>query len=240
MTTFPQTIPQSILRKLRLILLRRLIDPIGASMTCPTRAEWYSAETLPEGSVAGNQPPVGGYAAGKENRMFQNERIDERVKMVKAMEFIARQTNNEELFDAWLTVGVADGDIPYGDLSVTADDKYTLYDYVEDDEAFSDLMYAFLSLMTHAKNDSGLYCGGVVSKTTPVSGSFARVKWVNEDLEEALTNSNVAPTVENVAALRHEVIHSHGMNLQEVQIEAGWDFIHGKIASMLQDGTLTR
>ena len=46
------------------------------------------------------------------------EKNIERMKMVKAMEFIARQVNNEEIFNAWLTDGVPDGDIEYGDLDV--------------------------------------------------------------------------------------------------------------------------
>ena len=42
---------------------------------------------------------------------------EERVKMVKAMEFICRQINDEDVFMGWLMNGVADGDIEYGDLS---------------------------------------------------------------------------------------------------------------------------
>lgn len=36
--------------------------------------------------------------------------------MVKAMEYIARQINDEEVLMPWLQLGVADGDIYYGDL----------------------------------------------------------------------------------------------------------------------------
>ena len=35
----------------------------------------------------------------------------ERIKAVKAMEFLARQINNENIFESWLTMGPADGDI---------------------------------------------------------------------------------------------------------------------------------
>ena len=35
----------------------------------------------------------------------------ERVKMVKAMEFLARNINDEGVFEEWLIEGVADGDI---------------------------------------------------------------------------------------------------------------------------------
>ena len=47
----------------------------------------------------------------------------DRLKMVKAMEFIARQINDEEVFESWLVMGVADDDIPYGDLEVTTADE---------------------------------------------------------------------------------------------------------------------
>ena len=88
----------------------------------------------------------------------------ERIKMVKAMEYIARQVNDEEAFyDVWLTLGVADGDIELGDLEARASDKEELAYYIEDEE-FSELMRDFLRLMWFAKRDGGLYCDGVVSK----------------------------------------------------------------------------
>lgn len=85
----------------------------------------------------------------------------ERVKMVKAMEFIARQTNNEDLFyGIWAAIGVADGDIEYGDLSENEGD---LESYL-DDGNFSDLMGTFLTLMNAIyEEDSGLFCDGVTS-----------------------------------------------------------------------------
>lgn len=83
----------------------------------------------------------------------------DRVKMVKAMEFICRQINNEDIFMRWLYAGVADGDIEYGDLEY--DDKFDDY-YINDGE-FLDLMKLFLRLMKQAYNDGGLFCGGVVS-----------------------------------------------------------------------------
>jgi hypothetical protein len=90
----------------------------------------------------------------------------ERVKMVKAMEFIARQVNNENVFEHWLILGVADGDIEYGDLSVAEnveDDEAAWY--VDDDKNFAELMETFLSVMRSAKKDGGLYCDGVVSRS---------------------------------------------------------------------------
>lgn len=78
-----------------------------------------------------------------------------RVKMVRAMEFIARQINDEDIFDSWLMFGVADGD----DLN---DDEYISYCYC-DDKTFAELMDCFLRLMARAYRSGGLYCDDVVS-----------------------------------------------------------------------------
>ena len=84
----------------------------------------------------------------------------DRIKMVKAMEYIVRNVNNEDLLEPWLAVGVADGDIPYGDLS---DDIGETENWTED-ENFSELMGLFLKIMAGAKKDGGLYCDKIVSK----------------------------------------------------------------------------
>lgn len=80
-----------------------------------------------------------------------------RAKMVRAMEFIARQVNNEEVFESWLMYGVADGDI---------DGKETDEDlsYYCEDGNFADLMERFLDLIKNAKKSGGLYCDRVTSK----------------------------------------------------------------------------
>ena len=91
--------------------------------------------------------------------------VAERIKMIKAMEFIARQLNDEELFmKYWHVLGVADGDIEYGDLSVKESDKEDL-DYYMENEAFSELMDTFLCMMHIAYKDEGLYCDNVLSKS---------------------------------------------------------------------------
>ena len=87
----------------------------------------------------------------------------ERIKLVKAMEFIARQVNDEEVFEEWLRNGVADGDIEYGDLGIGVEDTTNLYYYLEDD-TLADLMGLFLNLMKNARRSGGLYCDDVVSK----------------------------------------------------------------------------
>ena len=90
---------------------------------------------------------------------MDNKTMADRAKMVACMEFIARQINDEDVFDGWLMCGVADGDIEYGDLRYDNIEDY----YIEDDN-FKDLMSCFLRRMVGAYNSGGLYCGGIVSK----------------------------------------------------------------------------
>lgn len=83
-----------------------------------------------------------------------------RIKMVKAMEYIVRQVNDETpLYDTWLSVGVADGDIEYGNLTDEADDL----DYYLGDNGFKHLMGVFLRVMSYAEHSGGLFCDGVMS-----------------------------------------------------------------------------
>lgn len=96
----------------------------------------------------------------------------ERIQMVKAMEFLARNINDEDVFEKWLICGVADGDIDYGELVTTPDDEDIL-DYYLGDEAFADLMDTFLNIMAKAAKSGGLYCDGVVSKNACEPVPFA-------------------------------------------------------------------
>ena len=90
-------------------------------------------------------------------------RIAERIKMIKAMEFIARQINDEAVFEPWLAIGIADGDIKLGDLSIRESDVEDLESYIEDED-FADIMDTFLGLMNGAARSGGLCCDGIVSK----------------------------------------------------------------------------
>lgn len=85
----------------------------------------------------------------------------ERLKMVKAMEFIMRQLNDEIIFGGWLAYGVADGDIEYGDLSVTNSDIVALGYYINKDE-LANLMDEFVHNIRLASRNGGLFCAGVV------------------------------------------------------------------------------
>ncbi len=82
----------------------------------------------------------------------------ERKKMVLAMEYIARQINDEDVFMGWLMTGVADGDLKYGEW-----DPEVVEDYYIEDDNFRDLMSCFLRRMTGARKSGGLYCNGIVA-----------------------------------------------------------------------------
>ena len=92
---------------------------------------------------------------------YKKEKLDviERKKMVLAMEYIARQINDEDVFEGWLTLGVADGDLAYGEWNPDVVEDY----YIEDDN-FRDLMDCFLRRMKYANKSGGLYCNGIVTK----------------------------------------------------------------------------
>lgn len=90
---------------------------------------------------------------------------NERLQMVKAMEYITRQINDENVFMRWLLCGVADGDIPYGDVAVKPEDLEDL-DYYIDDESLADLMGVFLRCMSGAAKSGGLWCDGVLDART--------------------------------------------------------------------------
>lgn len=83
--------------------------------------------------------------------------IKERIEIVKAMDLLCRQINDEEVFMTWLIYGVADGDVEIGD-------DECLECYVDDDERFAELLGLFLSMMSRAKKSGGLYADRVLSK----------------------------------------------------------------------------
>ncbi len=87
----------------------------------------------------------------------------ERIAMVRAMETICRNLNDEEGILDWLQIGIADGDI--GPDTQDEDLEY----YIEDDN-FADLMDSFAAIMTnyarrdHMTNWGQFYCDGVLSQ----------------------------------------------------------------------------
>lgn len=82
--------------------------------------------------------------------MKKSEKID-RQKMVVAMEYIARHINSELTFDYWLTLGVPDGEIEYGDFDYEKIDEF----YIEN-ETYKELLDDFLYVMKEAYKSGGL------------------------------------------------------------------------------------
>lgn len=86
----------------------------------------------------------------------------ERKTMVMCMEFIARNINDEEVFEGWLMNGVADGDVIYDEIIDNIEETRDLIDeyYIEND-SLRDLMDCFLRRMKGAIKSGGLYCDNV-------------------------------------------------------------------------------
>ena len=61
---------------------------------------------------------------------MQKEEHDMRVALIKAMNLIARCTNNEDLIDGWLMVGVPDGSTDE-EIEEWADEQDTYLDFCE-------------------------------------------------------------------------------------------------------------
>lgn len=94
----------------------------------------------------------------------QERELRERMMAVKAMEFMARQVNDGEVFDIWLMGGVADEEIEYGDFTIHSGiETDPAYEYASDPDTFPYLMGCFLRTMSAAYKSGGLWCGDVTS-----------------------------------------------------------------------------
>ena len=76
----------------------------------------------------------------------------DRELMVACMEFIVRHVNDEDLIMPWLMCGVADGDIPYGNLNTEELDV----EYYANIDNYKDLCELFLRIMSRANKSGGL------------------------------------------------------------------------------------
>lgn len=81
-----------------------------------------------------------------------------RASVVRAMDTLVNCINDEDIIMAWLSCGVADGDI----TKETTDED--LECYYEDDEDYRQLMGLFLRLMNRARQSGGLYSDRVTTK----------------------------------------------------------------------------
>lgn len=86
-------------------------------------------------------------------------KVEERKKMVLAMEYVVRHLNDEDDFMGWLMCGVADGDIPQGSMDINDVDDC----YIEDSN-FQEIMECFLRRMKNAAKDGGLYCDRIFTR----------------------------------------------------------------------------
>lgn len=85
--------------------------------------------------------------------------MQERIKMVRAMDTIIRNLNDEDYIIPWLICGVADGDI----TDNTTDEEL---EYYCENDIFSELMELFLKIIKNATKDgvkATLYCDGIKS-----------------------------------------------------------------------------
>lgn len=159
-----------------------------------------------------------------------NKKSD-RIRAVKAMEFLARQINAENIFMYWLADGVADSDIRYGDLLPTDGDDL---EYYLEDEHFADLMALFLRLMSMAFKDGGLYCDGVVSSDLyDPPETFGVVRWEEDDIRDKLEDMGVIPEPELVAKVKRRM--KHHMAFRDLMIEHGWIIMEGIINDVLKE-----
>lgn len=84
---------------------------------------------------------------------MKGQNIFDRVKAVRAMDFLARSLNNVDHLERWLMYGVADGDQTLTDKEIA--DTYC------DDATFTALSDEFTYLMRIARNNGGLFIDGL-------------------------------------------------------------------------------
>ena len=68
----------------------------------------------------------------------------DRYNLIKAMEIVIRNINDESIIERWLVNGVADGDLDSTTLGLSADEIDNL-EYYDDNDNFKDLMNLFTS-----------------------------------------------------------------------------------------------
>lgn len=89
--------------------------------------------------------------------MYRLSNEQERYAIIRAMDMLARQTNNEAALEMWFSQGISDGDID----TETPDEM--LNDYIDDDK-FRDVLDTFLCVMSESYKQGGLSVDGVKSE----------------------------------------------------------------------------
>ena len=80
-----------------------------------------------------------------------NINYTKRIDLLRAMDLIMNNLNDESLYLRWLSIGI--------------EDECTDYDYYTETETFRDMMSAFCEIIHEATDESGaLYVDGVVSE----------------------------------------------------------------------------
>lgn len=87
----------------------------------------------------------------------------DRYNLIKAMEIVIRNLNNEDQIDRWLMNGIADGDLDSTTLELSQSEIENL-EYYDDNDNFKFLMKLFTKIISAANKDGGLYNTGVVSE----------------------------------------------------------------------------
>ena len=93
--------------------------------------------------------------------------MENRKRMVLAMEMLVRSINNEDIMMSWLYNGVADGDISDYSIDTNEVDDYYIEGERRDDSdknSYKQLMSLFLRLMYKAYLDGGICDSGIVSR----------------------------------------------------------------------------
>lgn len=93
-----------------------------------------------------------------EDERAEARNLDERRRAVLAMDYLARQVNDETDISIWLEKGAPDGSVPYGELDP---ERVDYLDELTDPETFAELLDAFTETMSGARKHGGLSCGGV-------------------------------------------------------------------------------
>lgn len=85
--------------------------------------------------------------------------VKQRIELLKAMDTIARCTNDERDYELWATYGIPDGEIK-------EDSKDDDLEWMCEDKIFADLMFSFCLLfkMKRCTAEGFLYCDSVTSK----------------------------------------------------------------------------